>query len=113
MLFSDLKFDYSLSKYDSFSKKHHREKLFGLIEKIDWQNKTKINTFKKEINPYEDIFEKYFQRNSSYKLANLNFINGFRLLEENHLLGYIPILCIGDDGGFTDYILWFSNKNVS
>ncbi len=107
-----MKFEPVLSKYDVFSKRHHREKLFNLINNIDWENKTKLNNFKREINPYEEVFERFFQRNSSYKLANLNYIFNFRLIGENYVLGYTPILCIGDDGGFSDYILWYSNSNV-
>ena len=104
-----------MAKYDNFSKNHHRLKLFTLIGKIDWDNEYKINNFKKEINPYEDVFEKYFQRNSAYKLSNINFIINsinFRMLEENYILGYTPILFVGDDGGFADYILWYSNLKV-
>lgn len=38
-----LKFDYSLIKYDNFSKRHHREKLQKIINEIDWDNKYQIN----------------------------------------------------------------------
>jgi hypothetical protein len=100
------------SKYDFFSKKHHREKLFQMINKINWENKSKIDDFKKKINPYEEVFEKFFQRNSSYKLANLNTIMDFNLIKENFLRDDIPILCVGDDGGFSDYLIWYSNINV-
>ncbi len=30
----------------------------------------------------------------------------------DHLIGYTPIMMIGDDGGMSDYILWFSKMNV-
>ena len=54
-----IKFDPILNKYDIFSKKHHREKLFKDIGEIDWDNEYKIKISKRDINPYEDVFETY------------------------------------------------------
>lgn len=83
-----------------------------MLKKINWENKEKIEDFKKKINPYEEVFEKFFQRNSAYKLGNLNAIMDFNLIKENFLRDDIPILCIGDDGGFSDYLIWYSHNNV-
>jgi len=106
-----LKFDPSLNKYDVFSKKHHRDKLFQIINQIDWDNEYKIKNSKKEVNPYETVFESYFDRRSSYKIANLNFLFKFSLFTIDHIIGYTPIMIVGDDGGFSDYIIWHAVKN--
>ena len=106
-----LKFDPSLNKYDNFSKKHHREKLFQTISEIDWSNEYKLKMAKKEVNPYENVFESYFDRRSSYKIANLNFLFKFALFNIDHIMGYTPVMIVGDDGGFSDYVMWQSFKN--
>jgi hypothetical protein len=106
-----LKFDPSLNKYDNFSKKHHREKLFKLLNDIDWENEYKIKIYKQEANPYEEVFEDFFEKRSSYKLANINFLFKFNLFNMDFRLGYTPIMIVGDDGGFADYIMWNANRN--
>lgn len=106
-----LKFDPYLNKYDTFSKKHHREKLYKLINDLDWENEYKIKVLKKEVNPYEDVFESYFDRRSSYKMANVNSLFKFQLFSPDYLMGYTPIMVVGDDGGFSDYIMWYANNS--
>jgi hypothetical protein len=66
---------------------------------------------KKEVNPYESVFESYFDRRSSYKIANLNFLFKFGLFNIDHIIGYTPVMIVGDDGGFSDYVMWQSFKN--
>jgi hypothetical protein len=105
-----LKFDYSLSKYDNFSKRHHREKLYKLINDIDWDNEYKIRLLKKEVNPYEEVFENFFDRRSSYKFANLNSLFKFNLFNIDYIVGFTPILIIGDDGGYSDYAMWHAHN---
>lgn len=104
-------FDYRLSKYDIFSKNHHRVKLYDVIYSIDWNKEYKITESKKETNPYEEVYEKYFDKHLSYKLANLNYLFGRELLVYDRIMNYTPILLVGDNGGLTDYIQWYSILN--
>ena len=82
-----------------------------MINEIDWDNEYKIKLLKKEINPYEDVFESYFDKRSSYKMANLNSLFKFGLYGIDYIVGYTPIMIVGDDGGFSDYMMWYANNN--
>ena len=104
--------DYSLNTYDIFSKNHLRNTLLEQIKKIDWGNQIKINEAKKETNAYEDIYEKYFYKNQSCQLANINYLFDKKLIERDIFFDGIPILIVGDNGGFTDWIMYYTiDKN--
>jgi hypothetical protein len=36
----------------------------------------------------------------------------FSLLVPDHFIGFTPIMIVGDDGGFADYIMWYAKNNV-
>lgn len=105
-------FNYSLNQYDVFSKRHHRLKLQEELNKIDWGSaEYKIMEAKKTTNAYEDVFESYFHKHSAYKLANLNYLFKKELFTIDRFMEHTPIMIVGDNGGFSDYIQWFSYKN--
>ena len=105
-------FNYSLNQYDVFSKKHHRMKLLEELNKIDWRgNEYKINEAKKTTNAYEEVFETFFHKHLAYKLANLNYLFKKELFTIDRIMKYTPIFIVGDNGGYSDYIQWFSYKN--
>lgn len=52
------------------------------------------------------VFEDFFHRRESYRLANLNFLFEFKLLEEDFLTSESRALVMGDDGGYTDYLTY-------
>ena len=54
-----LKFDAKSIKWDNFSKKHHREKLYKQIEEIDWDNEYKINLIYSLQIIYQDLLQFY------------------------------------------------------
>ena len=100
--------DYSLTTYDIFSKNHLRVTLLEQIKKINWGNQIKIDQAKKETNAYEDIYEKYFNKNQSCQLANINYLFDKKLIEYDNFYNGIPILIVGDNGGFTDWIMYYT-----
>ena len=105
-------FDYNSSRYNVFSKIHHRLGLIKILNEIDWKNSSfRINDAKKITNAYEDVYENYFEKHNAYKLANLNYIFQKELITPDMIVQYTPVIIIGDNGGFTDYIQWFSLKN--
>ncbi len=105
-------FDYNSSRYNVFSKIHHRVGLMKILNEIDWKNSSfRINDGKKITNAYEDVYENYFEKHNAYKLANLNYIFQKELITPDMIVQYTPVIIIGDNGGFTDYIQWFSLKN--
>ena len=105
----NMNIDYSSNIYDTFSKNHLRNTLMEQINKIDWVNqRVKINEAKKVINAYEDIYEHFFDKNQGYQLANINFLFDKNLIKYDNLYDGIPIFIVGDNGGFTDYILYYT-----
>ncbi len=105
-------FDYNSSRYNVFSKNHHRTGLMKILNEIDWKNsQMKINEAKKVTNAYEDVYEKYFEKHSAYKLANLNYIFQKELITADMIVQYTPVMIVGDNGGFSDYVQWYSTKN--
>ena len=105
----NINIDYSSNNYDTFSKNHLRNTLIEQIKKIDWINqRAKINEAKKETNAYEDIKEIAFDRKQSYQLANINFLFEKNLIKNDNLYGGIPVLLVGDNGGLTDFILYYT-----
>ena len=105
-------FDYNSSRYNVFSKIHHRVGLMKILNEIDWKNSSfRINDGKKITNAYEDVYENYFEKHNAYKLANLNYIFQKELITADMIVQYTPVIIIGDNGGFTDYIQWFSLNN--
>ena len=106
-----LNIDYSSNNYDIFSKNHLRNTLIEQIKKIDWKNQgTKINEAKKETNAYEDINEQFFKKKTSYQLANINYLFDKELIKYDSNYEGFPCLIVGDNGGFTDFILYQSIK---
>lgn len=57
-----------------------------------------------EIPQLEYLFKFYI------KLANLNSLFNFQLITEDYFTKVTPVLIIGDDGGISDYLLWFSHN---
>ena len=104
-----LNIDYSSNNYDIFSKNHLRNTLIEQIKKIDWKNQgTKINEAKKETNAYEDIVEKFFYNKQSYQLANINSLFEKKLYANDNLYNGIPVFIVGDNGGLTDCIMYYT-----
>ena len=102
-------FDYKSTSYDNFSKDHLRESLLNALNKIDWKNEeNKINEAKKETNAYEDINEHYFDKKQAYQLANINYLFEKELIKKDNLLEGISVFLVGDNGGFADYIMYFT-----
>ena len=103
------KIDYSLNSYDMYSKNHLRNTLVEQITNLDWKNKEKeINEAKKETNAYEDIHEKFFNKKQSYQLGNINYLFQKELIKIDNIFDDFPALIVGDNGGFTDYILYYT-----
>ncbi len=102
--------DYSLNIYDTFSKNHLRNTLLEQIKKIDWVNqRSNIDKAKKETNAYEGIYEHFFDKNQGYQLANINYLFEKKLIIHDNLFDDgIPVFITGDNGGFTDYILYYA-----
>ena len=106
-------FDYSSNIYDSFSKPHQREILKYYINLIDIdKNYFSIEEAKKKTNAYEDCYENYFKKHSAYKLANLNYIFHKELIKKDLLVDYTSFFIVGDNGGFTDYIRWYTHEKL-
>ena len=106
-------FDYSSNNYDSFSKPHQREILKYYINLIDIdKNIFSIEESKKKTNAYEDCYETYFKKHSAYKLANLNYIFHKELIKKDLLVDYTSFFIVGDNGGFTDYIRWYTHEKL-
>ena len=104
-----LNIDYSSNNYDIFSKNHLRNTLIEQIKKIDWKNQgIKINEAKKETNAYEDIVEKFFYNKQSYQLANINSLFEKKLYANDNLYNGIPVFIVGDNGGLTDCIMYYT-----
>ena len=105
--------DYSSTNYDNFSKNHLRKTLIEQIKKIDWINQgIRINEAKKETNAYESIYEKYFDRNQSCQLANINYLFEKKLIEFDNFYEGIPVFIVGDNGGFTDWIMYYTIEKM-
>lgn len=105
----NINIDYSSNIYDTFSKNHLRNTLIEQIKKLDWVNqRLKINEAKKETNAYEDIYEKFFDKNQGYQMANINYLFDKNLITHDNLYNGIPVFIVGDNGGFTDYILYYT-----
>ena len=47
-----------------------------------------------------------------FKIANLNNLFSYNLFVQDYYLETTPVMIVGDDGGFTDYILWHSGNEV-
>ena len=100
--------DYDSNSYDMYSKNHLRITLSGQIKNLDWKNKkNEINEAKKETNAYEDIQEKFFQKKQACQLANMNYLFDKELVKYNSIYEGFPVLIVGDNGGLSDYILYF------
>ena len=100
--------DYDSNSYDMYSKNHLRITLSGQIKNLDWKNKkNEINEAKKETNAYEDIQEKFFQKKQACQLANMNYLFDKELVKYNSIYEGFPVLLVGDNGGLSDYILYF------
>lgn len=104
-------FDYSLEKYDAFSKNPRRTKLRDKLNEVNWKNEQKVIEAKKITNAYEDIYEKFFDKRCGYRLANINSLFKKELFTVDRVMGYTPIFIVGDTGGYADYIQWFSHKS--
>ena len=105
--------DYTSNNYDNFSKNHLRKTLVEQIKKIDWIGQgIRINEAKKETNAYEDIYEKYFDRNQSCQLANINYLFEKKLIEYDNFFKGIPVFIVGDNGGFTVWIMYYTIEKM-
>lgn len=93
-------------KDSNFSKEQNRHKISTALQSLDVTNYTKIKEAKNKINPFELVFEDLFQRNSSIQLANIDYLFSFNLLKQDHINETTDIICVGDDGGFIDYLCW-------
>ena len=103
--------DYTSNSFDMYSKNHLRNTLVQEIQNLDWKNKeTEIQNAKKETNAYEDIIEKAFDKKTSYQLANINYLFDKELIKYDSNYEGFPVLTVGDNGGFTDYILYQAIK---
>ena len=105
----NLNIDYSSNNYDIFSKNHLRNTLIEQIKKLDWVNqRAKIDDAKKQTNAYEDIFEIFFNKKQSYQLANINSLFDKKLYANDNLFNGIPVFIVGDNGGLTDCIMYYT-----
>ena len=105
--------DISSNNYDIFSKNHLRNTLIEQIKKIDWINQgIRIDGAKKETNAYEEIYEKYFYKNQSCQLANINYLFDKKLIEFDNFFNGIPVFIVGDNGGFTDWIMYYTIEKM-
>lgn len=80
----------------------------SMFDKID------SNTFIKArstCNPFETIGRSIFQNRSAVKMANLDALLGFVLTKPAPDLTYFADLC-GGPGGFSEYILWRTQKQI-
>ena len=103
--------DYTSNSFDMYSKNHLRNTLVQEIQNLDWKNKeSEIQNAKKETNAYEDIIEKAFDKKTSYQLANINYLFDKELIKYDSNYEGFPVLTVGDNGGFTDYILYQAIK---
>ena len=103
--------DYTSNSYDMYSKNHLRNTLAQEIQNLDWKNKeNEIQSAKKETNAYEDIKEHFFEKKTSYQLANINYLFDKELIKYDSNYEGFPCLIVGDNGGFTDFILYQSIK---
>ena len=103
--------DYTSNSFDMYSKNHLRNTLAQEIKNLDWKNKeSEIQSAKKETNAYEDIIEKAFDKKTSYQLANINYLFDKELIKYDSNYEGFPVLTVGDNGGFTDYILYQTIK---
>ena len=103
--------DYTSNSFDMYSKNHLRNTLVQEIQNLDWKNKeTEIQNAKKETNAYEDIIENAFDKKTSYQLANINYLFDKELIKYDSNYEGFPVLTVGDNGGFTDYILYQAIK---
>ena len=94
-----------------YSKNHLRNTLAQDIQNLDWKNKeNEIQSAKKETNDYEDINEKFLEKKTSYQLAKFNYLFGKELIKYDRNYEGFPCLIVGDNGDFTDYILYQSIK---
>ena len=99
--------DYSSNSYDMYSKNHLRDTLLQQIKNLDWKNlQSDIKDAKKETNAYEEIHEKFFEKRQSLQLANINYLFEKELIKFDSIYNGFPALIVGDNGGFTDYILY-------
>ena len=105
--------DISSNNYDIFSKNHLRNTLIEQIKKIDWINQgVRIEEAKKETNAYEEIYEKYFYKNQSCQLANINYLFDKKLIAFDNFFNGIPVFIVGDNGGFTDWIMYYTIEKM-
>ena len=105
----NLNIDYSSNNYDTFSKNHLRNTLIEQIKKIEWSNQeSQINEAKKATNAYEDIKEIFFDKKTAYQLANINYLFNKKLIEKDNIYEGIPVFVVGDNGGLTDFILYYT-----
>ena len=103
--------DYTSNSFDMYSKNHLRNTLVQEIQNLDWKNKeSEIQNAKKETNAYEDIIENAFDKKPSYQLANINYLFDKELIKYDSNYEGFPVLTVGDNGGFTDYILYQAIK---
>ena len=101
--------DYSSNSYDMYSKNHLRDTLLQQIKNINWKNlKQEIIDAKKETNAYEEIHEKFFEKRQSLQLANINYLFEKELIKYDSIYDGFPALIVGDNGGFTDFILYYT-----
>ena len=103
--------DYSSNTYDMYSKNHLRSTLIEQIKNLDWKNKeSEIQEAKKVTNAYEDIHEKFFNKRQSLQLANINYLFEKELIKYDTIFEGFPALIVGDNGGFADFILYYTIK---
>ena len=103
--------DYSSNSYDMYSKNHLRNTLIQHIKNLDWKNKqNEIEESKKVTNAYEDLHEKFFNKRQSLQLANINYLFEKELIKYNSIFDGFPALIVGDNGGFADFILYYTIK---
>ena len=101
--------DYTSNRFDMYSKNHLRNTLSQEINNLDWKNKeVDIQVAKKETNAYEDINEKFFEKKTSLQLANINYLFEKELIKYDSIYEGFPVLTVGDNGGFADYILYLT-----
>ena len=102
-------FDYKSNKYDMYSKDHLRITLADQIKNLDWKNReSEIRQAKKETNAYEDIKEIFFDKKQSYQLANINYLFEKELIKFDSIYEGFPAFIVGDNGGMSDYILYYT-----
>ena len=51
---------------------------------------------------------KFFDKNQGYQITNINYLFDKNLINHDNLYNDILVFIVGDNGGFTDYILYYT-----